>query len=71
MTDNKLRSALWVFPKNIPHKPFSAPPQAMPDYCKRPDVKDAYRTYYIKEKKRFAKWTKRKVPYWFWTEDVA
>ena len=41
----------------------------MPDYCKRPDSIDAYRTYYINEKKRFAKWTKRDVPEWF--EDVA
>ena len=39
------------------------------DYCKRKDPIDAYRTYYINEKKRFAKWTKRDVPEWF--EDVA
>ena len=65
MTDNKLRSALWVFPKNIPRKPFTEPPQAMPDYCKEEDSLSAYRTYYIKEKKRFAKWTKRDVPKWF------
>ena len=69
MTDNKLRSALWSVPKNIPKKSFTEPPQAMPDYCKRTDPIDAYRTYYINEKKRFAKWTKRDVPEWF--EDVA
>ena len=40
-------------------------PQAMPDHCKKPDSVDAYRTYYIQEKKRFAKWTKRDVPEWF------
>ena len=26
-------------------------PQAMPDHCKKPDSVDAYRTYYIQEKK--------------------
>jgi len=41
-------------------------PQAMPDHCKKPDSIDAYRTYYIIEKKRFAKWTRRQIPYWFW-----
>ena len=70
-TDLKLKSPLWAFPRNIPRKPFTEPPQAMPEYCKKQDSRTAYRTYYIKEKKRFAKWTKRKIPYWFWTEDVA
>ena len=64
-TDIKLRSALWTLPVNIPYKPFTKPPQAMPDYCKRKDVIDAYRSYYINEKKRFAKWTKRDIPKWF------
>ena len=64
-TDIKLRSALWTLPVNIPYKPFTEPPQAMPDYCKRKDVIDAYRSYYINEKKRFAKWTKRDIPKWF------
>ena len=71
MTDLKLKSPLWAFPRNIPRKPFTEPPQAMPEYCKKQDSRTAYRTYYIKEKKRFAKWTKRKIPYWFWTENVA
>ena len=65
MTDVKLKSALYIFPLNIPYKPFSEPPQAMPDYCKRVSAIDGYRTYYINEKKRFAKWTKRDVPKWF------
>ena len=64
-TDIKLRSALWTLPVNIPYKPFTEPPQAMPDYCKRKDVIDAYRSYYINEKKRFAKRTKRDIPKWF------
>ena len=65
MTDVKLKSALYTFPLNIPYKPFSEPPQAMPDYCKGVNAIDGYRTYYINEKKRFAKWTKRDVPKWF------
>ena len=26
---------------------------------------DAYRFYYINEKRRFAKWTKREIPTWY------
>ena len=69
MTDNKLRSALWTLPKNIPYKPFTEPPQAMPDYCKKSNAIEGYRTYYINEKKSFAKLTKRDIPKWF--KDVA
>jgi hypothetical protein len=43
----------------------------MPDHCKQDDVVDAYRKYYIEEKKGFAKWTKRKTPNWFHKEDVG
>jgi len=46
-------------------------PQCMPDHCKQDDVVDAYRKYYIEEKKGFAKWTKRKTPNWFHKEDVG
>ena len=39
--------------------------QAMPDYCKDPDdVVDAYRTYYIMEKKHLLQYTKREKPSW-------
>jgi hypothetical protein len=45
---------------------FTQPAQAMPDYCKVPDnsVK-AYRNYYLYEKVRFARWSKRSIPEWF------
>ena len=65
-TDALLRDLLISPPKTIKDGGLTKMPQAMPDHCKKPDSVDAYRTYYIQEKKRFAKWTKRKVPYWFW-----
>ena len=37
----------------------------MPETCKGGDTVSAYQTYYILEKSRFAKWTKRPVPEWF------
>lgn len=39
--------------------------QAMPDQYKIPgDAVTAYRQFYVAEKLRFAKWTKRSVPEW-------
>lgn len=39
--------------------------QAMPDKYKIPgNAVKAYRSYYIGEKMRFAKWTKREIPQW-------
>lgn len=40
--------------------------QAMPDEYKLPgEAVKAYRRYYIAEKQRFARWTRRNVPDWF------
>ena len=39
-------------------------PQAMPDKYRTEDTVTAYRRYYIGEKLKFAKWTKRHRPYW-------
>jgi hypothetical protein len=39
-------------------------PQAMPDKYKHINPVRAYRTYYINEKKGFAKYTNSKVPVW-------
>lgn len=39
-------------------------PQAMPDQYKKIDPIEAYRAYYIGEKQKLFKWTKRNVPYW-------
>ena len=64
-TDSLLRDLLMSPPTKIKEGGLTTMPQAMPDHCKKPDSVDAYRTYYIQEKKRFAKWTKRQVPHWF------
>ncbi|MHA2938021.1 hypothetical protein ACXJY6_06960 [Vibrio sp. RC27] len=41
-------------------------PQAMPDkYKVDGDAVSAYRNFYIGDKVRFAKWTKRAAPHWF------
>jgi hypothetical protein len=55
---------------NIPNKivdgEFTDPTPAMPDTCKVDgDVIASYHTYYIEEKRRFAKWTNRPMPTWF------
>jgi hypothetical protein len=66
MTETKLLSVLSKAPNNIPNDiGLTKFPQAMPDYCKMTDSVQAYRKYYINEKKYFAKWTNRKVPSWF------
>jgi hypothetical protein len=40
--------------------------QVMPDVYKVPgDAVSAYRRFYIGEKSRFAKWTRRRPPRWF------
>lgn len=38
---------------------------AMPDECKNDDIVQAYRTYYMVEKRNIAVWKNRQVPEWF------
>lgn len=52
-------------PKNLLVRGWKEPPPAMPDYCKVGGSVNSYRSYYINEKKKFARWTKRTVPTWF------
>ena len=40
-------------------------PLAMFDDVKYPDTFKSYRMYYIVYKRRFAKWTKRDIPWWY------
>lgn len=61
----RILAALMVVPNNIPNGPFTQPPQAMPDYCKRVDSVEAYRLYYIQEKNHLASWKKRNIPKWY------
>ena len=64
-TDRKLRNILALEPENIDCGKMTEPPQAMPDDCKHSDVKQAYKNYYIMEKKNFATWKNRTIPKWF------
>lgn len=56
---------LSLTPHNLVTKGWKDPPPAMPDYCKVGSSVNSYRAYYINEKKKFARWTKRPVPTWF------
>jgi hypothetical protein len=63
---DRLKSALYVVPKNIPFKGLTQPPPAMPDDCKiAGDSIASYRKYYIERKNHFAKWKNREVPVWY------
>lgn len=63
---SKLEMMLAMLPKNIPNQPFTEPTPAMPDeYKVSGDSIQSYKNYYIHEKHRFAKWTKRNTPIWF------
>ncbi len=46
-------------------KGFTDPPKAMPDEYKVKDAVQSYRNYYMGEKKSFAVWKKREIPFWF------
>ena len=70
MTDTKLREALKNPPTNLTDNGWVDPPQCMPEHCKADTSIEAYHKYYIIEKKRFAKWTKRPIPKWF-SQDLA
>lgn len=57
---------LAIPPKNILAGDFIDPPLAMHVVFKTDDPVDSYRNYYVGDKYRFAKWTNRNVPRWFW-----
>ena len=62
----KLMSALYLDPMNIPQGKFTEPTPAMPDtYKVTNDVIKSYQNYYIHDKSRFAKWKNRETPEWF------
>ena len=53
-------------PLNLKDNGWTDPPQAMPnEYKVSNDPVTAYRNYYIADKYKFAKWSKREVPSWF------
>lgn len=52
-------------PVNIPKGKLTAFAQAMPDQYRNENPVVAYRSYYINEKVRFAKWKNSQTPEWF------
>ena len=55
----------WGYPI-LPDVPFTEPPKCVHDDWKQmPDVVDAYRAYYKRDKRDIAAWTKRSPPEWF------
>ena len=55
----------WGYPV-LPDVPFSEPPKCVHDDWKQvPDVVEAYRAYYKRDKREIASWTKRQPPEWF------
>jgi len=60
--------AQWYFenmPLSLPYLGITPPAQAMPAECKNSDVIYAYRDYYMKYKKSFAKWAHSSTPDWY------
>lgn len=39
--------------------------QSMPDYCKKQDPVEAYKYYYVAEKRHLCRWTGTPIPDWF------
>lgn len=64
-TETKLKHVLKKFPKNIPKGEITTWAQAMPEQYKDECVVQAYRKYYINDKRNIANWSKRPIPYWF------
>lgn len=66
LTEKKLKEILSNIPNNIPiMEKMTTFPQAMPDECKKNNAVDAYRKYYMKEKRDIAKWKYTEIPYWY------
>lgn len=61
-----LRVEAMPSPDYVPVGPFTEPPKCVHDDFKQiPDVVEAYRQYYMRDKQHFCVWTKRPVPEWF------
>jgi hypothetical protein len=55
-------------PTDLEASGLTRPYQAMPEQYRRRSAVEAYRLYYLAEKARFAKWTRRAPPDW-WIAD--
>ena len=59
---NKAQS--WPFP-DLPNLPWSDPPKCVhEDFKGIPDTVDAYRAYYLRDKRPIVQYTKREPPDW-------
>ena len=63
-TQTKLEKYLKAVPTNIPNVGLTKMPQAMPDKYRQDDSVQAYRAYYINEKKNQSKYTNAEMPEW-------
>jgi hypothetical protein len=64
-TDPMIKWFSRNLPSSIPKGKYSDPPQVMPEEHKQKDTVTAYRTYYVTDKARFAKWPDGKTPKWY------
>lgn len=55
-------------PPRLPEKPLDPFVQAMPPSYQGPNAVDAYRRYYMGEKRKIAKWAYSKKPEWFFDD---
>jgi len=70
----KLEVYLLLPPKNMPTKPFVAPPPAMssfPECIVENDSIKSYRNYYWKAKAGFCVWSKRQKPEWWVDYEIS
>jgi len=65
LCETKLKKYLMNPPMNISNRPFTQPPQAMPEQYRQVDSVSAYRNYYMIDKAHLASWKNRNIPDWF------
>lgn len=68
---NKVHKSFITCNESLSHVPTGLPncgitefPKCMPEYCKKPDVVESYRTLYMLDKAYFSTWKTNK-PEWF------
>ena len=63
-------SSLINPPRGIPLTDWQDPPYCGPVHHQLSDVVQSYRRYYMIDKSRFAKWTRRSAPIWWSPESI-
>jgi len=64
-SNERLIFALAKPPSSLSYDKWIEPPRAMDDIYKIEGVVESYRNFYVNNKSRFAKWTKRDIPDWY------